>query len=87
MEKRLGEMLIKDQIITRADFDGAAQKQIQTGLSLGRILIDMGKASEWEVAATLGKQLRLDGHGLLQGHLHGDQLQLPGYGVWFASVE
>ncbi len=36
---------------------------------------------------TLGKQLRLDGHGLLQGHLHGDQLQLPGYGVWFASVE
>jgi alpha-glucosidase len=37
--------------------------------------------------ATLGKQRRLDGHGLLQGHLDGNQLQLPGYGVWFASVE
>jgi type IV pilus assembly protein PilB len=59
MEKRLGEMLIKDQIISRQDFDGAAQKQTQTGVSLGRILIDMGKASEWEVAATLGKQLNV----------------------------
>lgn len=28
----------------------------------------------------------LGGHGLLQGHLEGGQLQLPGYGVWFASV-
>jgi alpha-glucosidase len=28
----------------------------------------------------------LDGHGLLQGHLEGGCLQLPGYGVWFASA-
>ena len=59
MEKRLGEMLIKDQIITREDFELAAQKQAKTDVSLGRILIDMGKASEWEVAATLGKQLNV----------------------------
>jgi type IV pilus assembly protein PilB len=59
MEKRLGEMLIKDQIITREDFELAAKKQAETGLSLGRLLIDMGKASEWEVAATLGKQLNV----------------------------
>jgi type IV pilus assembly protein PilB len=59
MEKRLGEMLIKDQIIAREDFEMAARKQTETGLSLGRILIDMGRASEWEVAATLGKQLNV----------------------------
>lgn len=28
----------------------------------------------------------LDGHGLLQGHLEGGCLQLPGYGAWFASA-
>jgi type IV pilus assembly protein PilB len=59
MEKRLGEMLIKDQIITRQDFEMAAQRQSETGVSIGRVLIDMGKASEWEVAATLGKQLNV----------------------------
>ena len=59
LEKRLGELLIDDQIITRADLEFALRKQMETGVSLGRILIDMGKASEWEVAATLGKQLNV----------------------------
>jgi type IV pilus assembly protein PilB len=59
MEKRLGDLLIEDEIISRADLDMALKKQVETGVSLGRILIDMGKASEWEVAATLGKQLNV----------------------------
>jgi type IV pilus assembly protein PilB len=59
MEKRLAELLIQDQIIKREDYELAAQKQVETGISLGRILIDMGRASEWEVAATLGKQLNV----------------------------
>jgi alpha-glucosidase len=44
-------------------------------------------AVDIRLPATLGKQLRIDGHGLLHGHLDGSRLQLPGYGVWFASVE
>ena len=59
LEKRLGELLIDDQIISRPDLDFALRRQMDTGVSLGRILIDMGKASEWEVAATLGKQLNV----------------------------
>ncbi len=59
MEKRLGELLIEDQIITEDDLKIAMHKQKETGLSLGRILINMGRASEWEVAATLGKQLNV----------------------------
>ncbi|MET4570798.1 alpha-glucosidase family protein [Rhodanobacter soli] len=37
--------------------------------------------------AALGQPRPLDGHGLLQGHVDGGQLRLPGYGAWFASVE
>src|SRR5688572_3490545 len=59
LERRLGEMLIDDAIITRADLDMALKQQNETGVSLGRLLIDLGKASEWEVAATLGKQLNV----------------------------
>ena len=59
LEKRLGELLIEDQIISNDDLAIALRKQVETGLSLGRILIDMGKASEWEMAATLGKQLNV----------------------------
>lgn len=59
MERRLGELLIEDQIISQADLNDALNQQQQTGVSLGRVLIDMGKASEWEVAAALGKQLNV----------------------------
>ncbi|MCL5269301.1 MAG: Flp pilus assembly complex ATPase component TadA [bacterium] len=59
MEKRLGELLIEDRIVSAHDLELALRRQTETGLSLGRLLIDMGKASEWEVAATLGKQLNV----------------------------
>ena len=35
----------------------------------------------------LGRQHRLDGHGLTQGQLEGEHLQLPGHGVWFARLD
>ncbi len=59
MEKRLGELLVEENVVSQDDIELALHKQKETGLSLGRILIDMGKASEWEVAATLGKQLNV----------------------------
>ena len=59
MEEKLGALLVKDGIITAADLKKALEKQKTSSQSLGRILMDMGVTSEWEIAATLGKQLNV----------------------------
>ncbi|KPL11061.1 type II secretion system protein GspE [candidate division BRC1 bacterium SM23_51] len=59
MERKLGELLVNDKVITQDDLEAALVKQEEDGASLGRILIDMGRASEWEMAAALGKQLNV----------------------------
>ncbi|KRE84844.1 alpha-glucosidase [Rhodanobacter sp. Soil772] len=41
---------------------------------------------EIRLPAAFGSAHPLEGHGLLSGHFHGNQLQLPGYGACFASV-
>lgn len=59
MERQLGEMLVKDQVISPGDLEEALKRQEATKASLGRVLIEMGLASEWEMAAALGKQLNV----------------------------
>lgn len=59
MEKKLWDLLIQDKIVSPQDLETALQKQKETGQSLVRTLIDMGAVSEWEMAATLGKQLNV----------------------------
>lgn len=59
MERQLGEMLVKDQVISPGDLDEALRRQETSKVSLGRVLIEMGLASEWEMAAALGKQLNV----------------------------
>jgi len=59
MERRLGEMLVKDSIITKDELETALKKQEAENISLGRIIVDMGLASEWEMAAAIGKQLNV----------------------------
>jgi len=59
MERKLGEMLVKDNVITRPELEQALQQQEQTRRSLGHILIELGLTSEWEMAAALGKQLNV----------------------------
>ena len=59
MERRLGDMLVQDQVISRDTLDIAMSQQAERGGSLGRILIESGYANEWELAATLGKQLNV----------------------------
>ena len=58
-EKTLGEMLVVDNVITREQFEDALKKQEESGSSLGSILVDMNYATEWELAAALGKQLNV----------------------------
>lgn len=59
MERRLAEMLVRDNVISDSDLEMAIAMQSEKGGSLGRILIDSGSASEWELAAALGKQLNV----------------------------
>ena len=59
MERRLAEMLVRDNVITQDTLDLALATQAEHGGSLGRILIDGGYANEWELAAALGKQLNV----------------------------
>lgn len=59
MEKRLWELLIEDEILEQEQLDSALGRQGETGDSLVRTLIEMGHVSEWEMAATLGKQLNV----------------------------
>ncbi|MBN1478440.1 type IV-A pilus assembly ATPase PilB [Candidatus Sumerlaeota bacterium] len=59
MERKLGQMLVDDQIISADDLESALEQSVSSGISLGRVLIEMGLASEWEMAAALGKQLNV----------------------------
>ncbi len=59
MERRLGEMLVKDKVISSDDLEAAIKQQESTRRSLGHVLVEMGLTSEWEMAAALGKQLNV----------------------------
>ena len=59
MERTLGLMLVKDNVISADDLEVSLKRQEDSGDSLGRVLVDMGFASEWEMAAALGKQLNV----------------------------
>ncbi len=59
MERKLGEYLVKDGVITADVLEDALDKQKDSTDSLGTILMEMGAASEWEMAAALGKELNV----------------------------
>jgi len=59
MERRLGEMLVSDNIISKDDLENALNRQEEENSSLGRVLVEMGMATEWEMAAAIGKQLNV----------------------------
>jgi len=59
MERKLGEMLVKDKVISKQELEAAIKQQEATRRSLGHVLIDMGLTTEWEMAAALGKQLNV----------------------------
>jgi alpha-glucosidase len=49
-------------------------------------VFNLGEAAVDVQLPALGALHALVGHGLLTGSLHGDRLQLPAYGAWFARV-
>lgn len=67
---KLGEILVKEGIITQAQLDEVIKIQAKEGGRLGEILLKMGFATEEDVVVALGKQLNLPyvsmGAGLLK---------------------
>jgi type IV pilus assembly protein PilB len=59
MDRKLGQLLIQEKLISKTDFDAAMEQQKAEGGSLGRILTDKGVLTEWEIGAALGKHLNV----------------------------
>lgn len=66
----LGEILVREGIITQAQLDEVVKIQAKEGGRLGEILVKMGFATEEDIVVALGKQLNLPyvsmGSGLLK---------------------
>lgn len=56
VSQRLGNLALKKGIITQEHFDQAAIQQQQTGILLGRALIELGALSEAQLAELLAEQ-------------------------------
>lgn len=67
--KRLGQILIEQNIITNEQLDKALQKQREKGGTLGDILVQLGFASEVQIAESLSKQLNIPYANLSSGGL------------------
>ncbi|MBN1516551.1 type IV-A pilus assembly ATPase PilB [Candidatus Sumerlaeota bacterium] len=59
LERQLGEMLVKENVISGDQLEKALLRQAEDGHSLGHVIVDLGMASEWEMAAALGKHLNV----------------------------
>lgn len=57
VREKVGEILIKEGLITEEDLKRAMEYQRKNGGKLGDVLIAMGLVTEKEIAAALGKQL------------------------------
>jgi len=56
ISKRLGNLALKKQLITQEQFDQAVAQQQQTGILLGRALIEQGVINESQLAQLLAEQ-------------------------------
>ena len=57
--KRLGELLIEDGVLTKANLEEAINCQKKEGGLIGQILIKLGYISEEALITALGKQLKM----------------------------
>jgi len=60
VKQRLGELLIKDRIITKKQLAIALDEQSKTGAQLGQVLIQLGYIDELQLINCLAKQFQLN---------------------------
>lgn len=56
---KLGDLLIKSNVLTDKQLESALEEQKQTGMRLGEILLKNGRLSEFQLVEALSKQLHL----------------------------
>ncbi len=59
-KKRLGDMLIEEQVITPEQFERAMEERGKTGKKTGEVIVELGFATEETVAEALARQLRVE---------------------------
>ena len=59
-KKRIGDMLLSENLILQEDIEEALTRQKQTRQKLGAALVEMGKVTEEDIARVLKKQLGYD---------------------------
>ncbi len=58
--RHLGTMLLQEGLLSRADLDRATDIQVETGMPLGRILVEEGFVKETDLVRTLAGHIGLD---------------------------
>ena len=56
---RLGELLVRQQLISEEQLDAALKRQRASGRKLGRTLVDAGFVSEEQICGALARQMRI----------------------------
>lgn len=59
LQKRLGDLLVEEQIISESQLNAALQRQFETGRRLGDTLMEMGILFEQQLLSFLSRQLGL----------------------------
>ena len=59
IRKKLGEILIEDGLLTRAQLEEALVHQREEGGLIGQVLIDMNLVDEAHLVSALGKQFQI----------------------------
>ena len=56
---RLGELLVRQQLLSAEQLGAALERQRASGLKLGRTLVDLGFVSEEQICGALARQMRI----------------------------
>ncbi len=72
---KLGELLIKEGLVTEEQLEKAIQVQKQEGKKIGEVLVKLGLVTEKDIVVTLGKQLNIPYASLAKGLLEPDPHQ------------
>jgi type IV pilus assembly protein PilB len=67
--KSLGDILVEEGLLDRAQLSRAEEEQERVGKSLGRVLVDMGLVKEAALVSALARQVGLDFVDLTEHHI------------------